>query len=214
MPSELQTWLPGILLAYTTYILATASPGPALMAVMSTSMSVGRRPGLQFGMGVVTGSVCWGLMAAVGVSALLTAYPGALDIVRVVGGLYLAWLAFKAGRSALSDDPLAARTTDGAHRSGLGWFLRGWAIHLFNPKAIMAWIAIITLGLGGGAPPWVAAVILSGTGLFALTFYSLAAVAFSTPVVVSAYSRARRWIDAILACFFAFGSVMLLAARL
>ena len=36
-------YLPGILLAYTAVLLALMSPGPNVMAVIGTSMSIGRR---------------------------------------------------------------------------------------------------------------------------------------------------------------------------
>jgi len=40
------------------------------------------------------------------------------------------------------------------------------------------------------------------------------AIAFSTPVMVRLYWRARRWIQAALGAFFAFAGLRLLAARL
>ena len=44
--SELSLYLPGILLAYSAFLLAIASPGPNILAVIGTSMAVGRPSGV------------------------------------------------------------------------------------------------------------------------------------------------------------------------
>ncbi|WP_243375201.1 LysE family translocator [Microvirga solisilvae] len=209
--SAFYLYLPGILLAYSAFILATLSPGPALMATIGTSMGAGRKAGIMLGLGVVTGSMSWALLAAAGLSALLTAYAEAVNVLKIAGGLYLLWLAYKAFRSAASTRDLLTQTPDSPSRSATSYYLRGWAIHMTNPKAIFAWIAIISLGLQPGAPFWVAAAIITGTGLFALVFYCLCAIAFSTQPMIRAYGKARRWIDGVLGVFFTFAAYKLLS---
>ncbi|MFH1805998.1 MAG: LysE family translocator [Pseudomonadota bacterium] len=200
---------PGILIAYATFILATISPGPALLSTMGTAMGSGRKAGVALGLGVVCGSFTWGMLAALGLSSVLASWPGALDIIRIAGCLYLLFLAFKAFRSATSrHDPLAPPSAKGTSGPG-GHFLRGWGIHLTNPKAILAWIAIISLGLKPGAPVWVVVILLGGTMAFAILFYTSAAIAFSTPVMVRLYSRAQRGINAVLGLFFVFAAIRL-----
>ena len=39
---QLTTYLPGILLAYSAFLLGIASPGPNILAILGTSMSAGR----------------------------------------------------------------------------------------------------------------------------------------------------------------------------
>ena len=82
-----------------------------------------------------------------------------------------------------------------------------------NPKAVLAWIAIMSLGLGPQSPVWVVFAIVAGTALMSVIFHYLYAVAFSTPLMVSAYGRARRWIQGALGTFFAFAGLKLLASR-
>ncbi|MEN0099996.1 MAG: LysE family translocator, partial [Brucella pseudogrignonensis] len=103
-----------LLLVYTTYVIAAGSPGPSNMRIMSVAMNQGRKAGLMFAAGVVTGSIFWGLMAATGVSAILTRFAEALIVLKIFGGLYLLYLAFKAARAAMtSDEKIAARATSG-----------------------------------------------------------------------------------------------------
>lgn len=86
-------YLPGILLAYSAFLLAIASPGPNILAVIGTSMSINRRSGMALAMGVATGSFTWALLTIFGLSAILATYASALLVIKIFGGLYLLWLA-------------------------------------------------------------------------------------------------------------------------
>ena len=50
-------------MAYATYFVGTLSPGPANLAIISTSLSYGRSAGVATALGVVAGSVMWGLIS-------------------------------------------------------------------------------------------------------------------------------------------------------
>lgn len=206
-------YLPGILLAYTAFLLSIMSPGPNILAIMGTSMSSGRSSGLALALGVSSGSVCWALLTVTGLSALLASYAFALTVIKIAGGLYLLWLAFKSFRAAASRHDIEARTLEGKELSPWGYYLRGLTIQMTNPKAALAWIAIISLGLQAGAPLWVGAAIVLGTSFFSVSIHCLYAVAFSTKPMVRIYGLARRWIQGLLGAFFAFAGLKLLAGR-
>ena len=55
----LSAYVPGILLAYTAVMLALMSPGPNILAVIGTSMGVGRRQGIALALGVACGTFLW-----------------------------------------------------------------------------------------------------------------------------------------------------------
>ncbi|MDA4844140.1 LysE family translocator [Hoeflea poritis] len=210
---QFSDYLPGILLAYSAFLLGIASPGPNVLAIIGTSMGVGRQSGIALAYGVSLGSLCWALLTAFGLSAILATYASALLVIKIVGGLYLLWLAYKSFRAAASHQDMSARALNGGSRSPAGYFVRGFTIQMTNPKAALAWIAIISLGLGPEAPLWVAFAIVAGTAVLSLTFHFLYAVAFSTPFMVAVYARARRWIQGVLGTFFAFAGFKLLLGR-
>lgn len=210
---QFYTYLPGIILAYSAFMLGISSPGPNVMAVIGTSMAVGRRSGIALALGVAVGSFTWAMLTALGLSAVLATYASALTIIKIAGGIYLFWLAFKAFKSAASDHDLEARQLDGKTRSPVGYAVRGYIIQMTNPKAALSWIAIIALGLQPGSPFWVAVVIVIGTFILSIVFHILYAVAFSTPVMVILYGKARRYIQATLGVFFAFAGFKLLTSR-
>jgi amino acid exporter len=208
---ELSLYLPGILLAYSACLLGLASPGPNVLAVLGTAMSEGRHAGIALAIGIATGSVLWALLTAAGLSALLATYATALTVIKIAGGLYLLWLAFKAFRAAASAHAIA--TTVNRQKSPRAYLLHGLAIQMTNPKAVLAWIAIMSLGLRHDAPLWVVGTIVIGTSVLSFAIHYLYAVAFSTPTMVRIYGRARRAIQATLGVFFGFAGVNLLASR-
>lgn len=207
-------YLPGITLALGACGLGLMSPGPNVLAIMGTSMSLGRGRGMALAAGVSAGSALWAVATALGLSSLLAAYAGALMVIKIVGGVYLLWLAFKAFRSAARPRELETRTLrDGEGQGPVRYFMRGLTVQMTNPKAALTWIAVMSLGFAPGTPAWVAGTIVLGTAALSLTAHSLYALAFSTAPMVRVYGRARRWIQGALCLFFAYAGLRLLASR-
>ena len=203
-----------LLLVFVTYIMGAASPGPSNMHIMSVAMHQGRRPALMLAAGVISGSFFWGFMAATGVSAVIVQYAEALIVLKVIGGAYLLFLASKACRSALtSNERFANELSSVPKASGWKLYQRGLLMHLTNPKAILSWIATMTLGLGPGATTSTVAIILAGCAVLSVTIFGGYAVVFSTAPMVRAYQKARRWIEGALAMVFAGAGLRLLFSR-
>ena len=92
-----------LLLMYSVYLIGTASPGPSNMTIMAVALHQGRTPALSLALGVITGSIAWGLLAGFGLAAVLATLGNSLVALKIAGGLYLLWLAYGAGRSALAN---------------------------------------------------------------------------------------------------------------
>jgi threonine/homoserine/homoserine lactone efflux protein len=204
-----------LLIVYTAYVIAAGSPGPSNMRIMGVAMHNGRRAALMLAAGVVSGSIFWGAMAATGVSAVLTRYAEALVLLKIFGGLYLLYLAFKAGKASLASDAKAAAHMgpSGAALSEADLYRRGLLMHLSNPKSILGWIALVTLGLGPDSSWHTLAAILGGCALLSVIIFGGYAIIFSTAPMVRLYRRARRWIEGLLAVCFAFAGFRLLLSR-
>lgn len=205
----IRNW-PQLALVYSAFILAVASPGPSNLVIMATAMERGRHAGMILGLGVTTGSLTWGVLAALGVSALIVAHPGALYAIKILGGLYLLFLAWRSARSAMRTEAPPPPAAASGHKT----WLRGFLMHLTNPKAILSWTAIIALGLRPDAPVAVTCAIVLGCGLISLAINQGYAVLFSTPAMIAGYRKIRRRAEACLSAFFAFAGVKLLAAQL
>ena len=206
-------YFPGIFLSYAAFLLAIASPGPNILAIMGTSMSVSKNAGVALAMGVAIGSFTWGMLTILGLSALLASYAYALTAIKIFGGVYLLWLAYKAFKSATSARDIEAKQLAGGERTPFGYLARGYMIQMTNPKAALAWIAIISLGLANNAPTWVGIVIVLGTFVLSIIIHLLYALVFSSKKMVSLYGKARRTIQTTLGVFFTIAGLKMLTSR-
>lgn len=200
---------PQVVSAYLVYLVAVLSPGPATMAIASASLGQGRRHGIVMASGIFCGSMTWAAAASLGLAAFLTHYASALIVLRILGGCYLLYLAWRAFRSAAS--ATNAMASGGARDSLRTTFLKGYAIHVTNPKAIFGWLAIISIGLPANATPAAVALIVGGCLATGLTVFMSYAILFSTPRALAIYTSARRYIDGVLGAVFAAAGVKLLA---
>ncbi len=211
--SDLYTFLPEILMAVGAYLIATASPGPANFSIMATSMAKGRSAGLYMAFGVVCGSLTWGVLAALGLSALMSTFGWLMSGLKIAGGLYLLWLAFKACRSAMKSNA-SFNMNVGSDLSSKQYFTRGLAIHLTNPKSIFAWLSIITIGVQPSAPIWVSFLIVGLCWLLGIGVFGGYAIAFSTDRMIKIYRSFRRWIEGATSIVFGLAGLKLLTSRI
>lgn len=201
--------LANLLLALGIFGIGFISIGPNILAIMGTSMERGRRHGMALALGVGIGSGIWATMTVAGLTALITAYAGALTVLKVFGAIYLLYLAYKAFRSAATRD----LDTATAVATGDNLFMRGLLIQMTNPKAALHWIAIVAIGIGAQAPLWVGLTLIGATTLLSIFGHLAYAVMFSTDPVIAFYRRMRRWIDGTLGLFFTYAAFRIATYR-
>lgn len=196
-------------LAYTAYFIGTASPGPSNFAIMGVAMKSGRVSALVFATGVLAGSAFWGVLASLGVTALLSKFSSALVLVRIAGGSYLLWLA---SRSAFAACSRGSETNEFAVVRGTSsyLFLRGMTMHITNPKAILVWLSIITLGLPTGATIDRTLAIVAGCWLIGFGVFGSYALLFSTTFARQLYKKIKRYFEGSLALLFCYAGIRLL----
>jgi threonine/homoserine/homoserine lactone efflux protein len=116
------------------------TPGPDMSLWLSRTIGSGRSAGLASLAGTNLGCVVHTLLAAFGVSALIAASQTGFFVLKIVGALYLLWLAFDAIRNGSS---LNVKTGDQAASSVLNSFILGITINLTNPKVVLFFITFL-----------------------------------------------------------------------
>jgi threonine/homoserine/homoserine lactone efflux protein len=117
--------------------LIELTPGPNMTYLAVATLKGGRRAGLVTVAGVALGLLVVGLVAALGLSAVIAASPPLYEGLRVAGiafFLYLAWHAWR--------DPPADREETPADDTGRH-FMRGLMSNLLNPKAAAFFVAVL-----------------------------------------------------------------------
>ena len=201
--------LPLILLAA---LLAGASPGPATLTIAGTSMASGRQSGLAVAAGVTTGSFMWSVSAAFGLGAIMLANAWLFEIVRYAGAAYLGWLALKSARSAWMG--AALKVPPVTQRSIRGHYAKGLALHLTNPKAVLFFGALYSVGVPPGTPVTALLTVILAVGTLSFTVFHGYALIFSSAPMTRAYARAKRGFEALFALFFGAAALRILTTRL
>ena len=76
-------------------LVAIASPGPALLMAAHTAASRGRSAGIEVGIGLGLMACTWTMMALLGLAVVFQLFPMVYTGVKVLGGAYLLFLAYK-----------------------------------------------------------------------------------------------------------------------
>ena len=121
-----------------TIVLFLLVPGPGNLALITSTTKGGIRGGFGSIFGVMVGDQILMWLAIAGVAAVMSAYPSAFAAVQWVGAAYLAWLGFK----MLLAKPGSAPVLDIKPHH---FFNQSLVITLFNPKAIMFYMAFFPL---------------------------------------------------------------------
>ena len=167
---------------------AIASPGPALLMAVQTSLSAGRRAGIAVGAGLGCMAAAWMAMALLGLGAVFRLFPAVHTAAKVAGAAYLIWLAWRMWRN--SPAPAAAKAAP-ARRA----FRQGFLVNLLNPKSVLFAAAVLVTVFPGGLDAASGAVVVVNHLLVEIAFYSALAFCMSAETVAMRYMRAKRYID-------------------
>ncbi len=121
-----------------------APVGPIGVLCIRRSLTEGRLTGLVTGLGAATADAFYGSIAAFGLTLVSSFLIGQASWIRLVGGLFLAYLGVKTLLSKPAERPAQARGMNlaGAYSSTL-------LLTLTNPMTILSFAAIFA-GLGAG----------------------------------------------------------------
>jgi len=141
-----------ILLYLPAVAIIIGIPGPDMLLSLSRGLSQGRAAGCAHACGAGVGIMGHSLLAALGVSALLTASETAFWIMKLVGAAYLIYLGVQQWRSGAGSIGLVPA------KPASWWqiFMRGVLSNLLNPKVALFVLAFVPqfvrAGEGAGSP--------------------------------------------------------------
>ncbi|MGX5184031.1 leucine efflux protein LeuE [Streptomyces avermitilis] len=188
--TDLPTYLAGL-------VLIVLLPGPNSLYVLSVAARKGVRAGYTAAGGVWCGDTVLMTLSAAGVASLLQANALLFGIVKYAGAGYLTWLAFGMLRAAWEmwrtrRDRADAAQAPVAPVAGERPFRRAFVVSLFNPKAILFFVAFFVQFVDPGyAYPALSFVVLGAFAQLA-SFLYLTALIFSGTKLAAAFRRRKR----------------------
>lgn len=181
----LETLLPFAL----TSLAIELTPGPNMGYLAVLSLDRGRTAGLAAVAGVALGLLLLGLAAGFGLGSLISETRWLYETLRWGGVVYLLWLAWDSYREA--QKPLDAAGSD---KDLLGYFGRGLATNLLNPKAAVFYIAVMPNFVAAGAPAGPQSLVLTLVYVAVATLVHLGIVLLAStlqPLLASDKIRSR-----------------------
>ncbi len=201
-----------ILLAFSLAALVLAiTPGPDMTLFIGRTLNSGRTAGVLSLIGASIGGLVHTLAAVVGLSALLAASPAAFWVLKLVGAVYLLWLAWSAIRSQSVIDFSAAPRSHRA--SPLRTVLTGIAVNVLNPKVVIFFLTFLPQFVSADDPNAPAIMLFLGLWFVVFTFPMLVGLIFAADKFASALMRKpkiARAIDWLFATIFAAFAVRIL----
>lgn len=122
-------------------LIATATPGPAMLAVLSTGVGRGPRRALAVVAGVTLGDALLLLLVLAGLAALAAAFGWLFAVIKYGGAAYLVWLGIRMWRAAPEEGLAPAAAGGGLGRDAL----LGVAVSVGNPKGILFHLSLMPL---------------------------------------------------------------------
>jgi threonine/homoserine/homoserine lactone efflux protein len=129
----IQLWL----MYLTLVLVATSTPGPAVLFIMTNSTLHGWKKSIFAALGNIVGLFCLGMMSVAGLGTVLKASEMIFNIIKYAGAAYLIYLGLKLFFQKNLDlssaaDPFISKNVSSKHI-----FFQALGIALSNPKAII-----------------------------------------------------------------------------
>ncbi len=123
--------------------------GPIGLLCIRRAITQGRVAGFASGLGAATSDAAFGLIAALGLTAIASALLEHRTWLQLIGGLFLVWL----GISTLRSRPPAGTTNAPASRNLAAAYGSTFVLTLTNPMTILSFLGIFAgAGLGVTKP--------------------------------------------------------------
>ena len=121
----------GLMVAFAASM--TFSPGPANLTLLGTSVQLGVRNTVPLLLGIVAGFLLNALAICIGLGGVFQQFPAAVLAIKVLGTLYILYLAWGLWKVRYAEVGNSQSSTPG--------FYKGLLVHPLNPKA---WMMLIT----------------------------------------------------------------------
>ena len=175
--------------------LGAMSPGPSFILVARTSLAVSRRDGLAAAVGMGVGGVFFSAIALLGLLAILTAVPLLHLALKVLGGTYLVYLGYRIWRGVLQPLVLERTSLQNYPTQARRSFVLGLVTQVSNPKTAVVYASVFASLLPHNIPPSVLVALPIMVFAIETIWYSVVALALSSPSPRTRYLASKAWID-------------------
>lgn len=191
------TYLPSLLTLAGIWLILVISPGPNFVATVHHSISHSRRHGVLVALGVATGTAVWVIVSIIGLGILFARVSWLVELIRILGALYLSFLGVRMIWKAHRHKQGLARVQASVSTSpGSAWWA-GFLTNMSNPKTAAFFGSLFALLLPAHPPIGFQIACIVTIVLISASWYSIVAYVFSFSLIARGYLRMKKWIDII-----------------
>ncbi len=194
-------------------VIGIISPGPSFILVARTAVANSRIAAFASALGMAAGAFVLASAALLGLHVIFQQIPGAYLFLKILGGLYLIYLAVRTWRAADSEILVSSRN-DSDDANVARHFFAAILTMLTNPKAALQYGVIFSAMLPHEITPAIALSLPVCVFALELSWYAIVAYALSAPRTRDAYLRTKCVADRIAGALLgALGAKLLVASR-
>ncbi len=170
-------------------IVLAITPGPDMALFISRTVNFGLGHGFATVSGALTGIAIHTMLVAFGISILILTAPAAFWTLKIVGALYLLWLAYAAIRSGAG----LTVTKPGARiPSYKNSYLTGLGINLTNPKVALFFVTFLPQFVSASDPHAAAKLVFLGIEFVVISLPIVVAIVFGAKWLTQTLMRSPR----------------------
>ena len=201
-------------------IVLNMLPGPDSVLIAGRAASQGFRAGSAAALGIGSGIFVHIVAASLGLSAILSTSATAFTVVKIIGGLYLLYMAF----CMFKDSSLQAESTFNESASAvskksplLSIYTQGLITNVFNPKVALFFLSFMPQFISSSSDNKALAFMVLGlifnfTGMIWCHFIAWVSATMSRKL--SASQSVRKWFSRLAASLFGvFGLKLLVSTQ-
>jgi RhtB (resistance to homoserine/threonine) family protein len=189
------------------HFLAVASPGPDFAVIIRQALCQSRRNALLTAFGIGTGILIHVGYSLLGIGLIIQQSLMLFSVLKVVGALYLTWIAIQCLRSKAGGVHVEA--ANGEQQSGLAAYRLGFLTNTLNPKATLFFVSLFSVIISPGTPIAIQAAYGIYMALATGLWFMAVAVFFTLPHIRKGFNRFGYWLDRLMG-----GVLLLLAGQL
>nr|WP_186766677.1 LysE family transporter [Puniceibacterium confluentis] len=191
-----------------TLLAALASPGPALLLALRTTLVAGPRAGIATGAGLAVMAATWTAAALLGLDAVFVLFPYVYTAIKVIGALYLLWIAYTLWRDART--PLKDSETPLPRGKA---FRTGFLVNLGNPKSVLFAAAVLLVIFPAELSATAKVTVVANHLVVELAAYTAFALTLGNRRARNGYLRLKPVLDRIAAGVLSLLGLRLLVSR-
>lgn len=177
-------------------LILALTPGSDMMFIIASGLSGGRRAAMMAVTGITAGVMTHVVIAAIGLAALIAAYPGLLTLIQYCGAAYLLWLAIASLQNASKTPNRQGRA------AAMAALRRGYITNILNPKVALFILALLPQFTTPDAGPVWQQMLVLGLVMGVVDFAVTATIGLGASAIAARLARYQSWLDRLAALVF------------